>query len=175
MIDAANNAALFGMELLFNSFILKPTDDGWEITGYTDSEVASLIIPDFVTSIGNNAFDTFDKLRTVRFPNGLQNIGGRAFYECANSHEIYLPKTLKIIRQSAFAHTKINKLCISSAEIIEPFAFCKCNLKGTLRLPENLKKCYVSAFYLNNIEKFYIPKGAEFVQDVNMTPNVIRY
>ena len=178
LTDAANNAALFGMELIFNSFILKPTDDGcdgWEIIGYTDREVASLIIPDFVTSIGDNAFNSFEELRTVRFPNGLQNIGKMAFYGCAKLHEINLPKTLKIIRQRAFEHVKIEKLCMPSVEIIKPFAFCNCNLKGTLRLPENLKKYYVSAFGINDIETFYTPKGAVFVQDVNITHKVIRY
>ena len=208
LIGAINNAALFGIDFIFNSFILNlSNDDEIEITDYTDKSITVLIVPDFVTSIGNDVF-MFTKLEAVKLPNGLKKIGNRAFYGCSELRKINFPKNLehigtesfcltklteikipekmtvidynsfaytplekvifpkglKEIRSNAFYATSLRKLHIPSVEIIGRCAFGKCKLKGILRLPKNLKKCYVNSFP-DDIVTIYIPKGVDYVGD----------
>ena len=243
LTNATNNTAFFGMELIFNSFILRRADDGWEITGYTYKEVTFLVIPDFVTSIGDSAFANLKELGSVILPKGLKSIGERAFYACCKLHSIRLPNGLKSIGDTAFcgcyqlcsirlpkslkhigkgsfawcglteiiipdgitvidfqsfANTPIEKvilpkglkeigdgafyatslmeLHIPSVEIIDKWAFYECKLKGILRFPENLKKCYASSFP-KNATAIYIPKGVDYVKDIEFgkLPNIVEY
>ena len=220
LTNATNNTALFGMELIFNSFILRRADDGWEITGYTYKEVTFLVIPDFVTSIGDSAFANLKELGSVILPKGLKSIGEKAFYACCKLHSIRLPKSLKhigkgsfawcglteiiipdgitVIDFQSFANTPIEKvilpkglkeigdgafyatslmeLHIPSVEIIDTWAFYECKLKGILRFPENLKKCYASSFP-KNATAIYIPKGVDYVKDIEFgkLPNIVEY
>ena len=49
-----------------------------------DTEIKKLVIPEGVTSIGNNAFSGCDSLNTVFLPYSLMSIGEYTFYGCNN-------------------------------------------------------------------------------------------
>ena len=207
LIYAANNATLLGVELTFNSFILKDTPDGWCVTGHKNKRIAALFIPDFVTFIGESAFAEFknlkivklpkrikgigdkaflgcEKLSGINFPNSLEHIGKRAFahtnltevtipdkitvieeraFNFSKLQKVTLPKNLKTIKRWAFEGTLIEELHMPSVEVIEDYAFFHCELKGTLILPKNLKKCYASVFtHCYELKTIVIPPDADY-------------
>ena len=72
----------------------------------------SLSIPEGIEEIGSKAFYAYQNLKHVSFPSSLHTIGHSAFLECSSLEEIELPSYLKIIGACAFqdcrAITKIN-------------------------------------------------------------------
>ena len=141
---AANNALLFGMDFTFNSFILVPTDDGWEVIGHTNSYQDVLIIPDFVTYIRAGAFKKFYNLKVLRLPNGLEKIGDYAFFGCKKLTEIKLPNSLDYIGNYAFCDSGLTEVTI----------------------PEKIKVIEGGVFNVaQNLEKVILPKSLEAISD----------
>lgn len=86
-----------------------------------------LIIPDSVTYIGEQAFDNCTNLTSLSLPAVVDTISDYAFRYCSSmSGSLTLPKSLKYIGREAFY-------------------FCK-NFTGTLNLPSELNYLGVSAF-----------------------------
>ena len=158
LIAFANNAALFGMDFIFNSFILIHTFDGWKVTGYTDEYTSEVIIPDFVTSIGKQAFAHFKSLETVRLPKGLKEIEEEAFYGCNKLQEIKFPQSLECIGKSAFAWCcGLTEICIpEKITVIEEETFRYTTLRK-IKLPKNLKTIKRHSFSLTDVEYLNIP------------------
>lgn len=72
--------------------------------GYeTDCEkLTSMTIPNGVTEIGNRAFYSVDNLQTINIPNSVVTIGYDAFYRCTSLKNINLPNNLVKIGSRAF-------------------------------------------------------------------------
>ena len=68
--------------------------------GKTDS---SFIIPDSVTSIGNEAFYYCDSLTSVTIPNSVTSIGDLAFFDCSNLTSVTIPDSVTSIGRYAFS------------------------------------------------------------------------
>ena len=64
-----------------------------------DSEI---IIPDSVTTIGENAFDDCTSLKSVTIPDGVTTIGGGAFRGCTSLTSINIPDSVTYIEEGAF-------------------------------------------------------------------------
>ena len=64
-------------------------------------EITNVIIGDGVESIGNYAFNEYNKLAQVRFPEGLKSIGKKAFYNCPIKN-LSIPTSVKHIDDEAF-------------------------------------------------------------------------
>ncbi|MBP5322305.1 MAG: leucine-rich repeat domain-containing protein [Bacteroidaceae bacterium] len=80
--------------------------DGYEY--YSESNFTSAQIPSTLQRIGNYAFGC-GSLETINLPEGLEEIGRRAFYLQDGTSKLYgikLPSTLKSIGYRAFAYCK---------------------------------------------------------------------
>ena len=67
----------------------------------------SVQIPESVTKIGEKAFLGCSSLTNLTLPNGLTSIGNDAFRSCANLSEITIPDSVTHIGRSAFVGTAI--------------------------------------------------------------------
>ena len=127
----------------------KELEDGTlEITGYSGSDT-ELVIPEAiegktVTSIGEDAFlDHRPHLTGIGLPEGLKNIGFRAFGYCSGLTGIEFPEGLQSIGD---------------------FAFWECSSLTTIEVPEGVMSIGKGAFQrcsaLTSIE---LPKGFTFI------------
>ena len=66
------------------------------------SEVTDLTIPEGVSTIKDNVFDSCEGLTSVAIVDGVTSIGKRAFYKCTNLAKISIPKSLNNIGSNAF-------------------------------------------------------------------------
>jgi len=103
-------------EQLFNTIYLRDTYVALDISQCYDvpksfvgrynrgsgNKIVSLVLPDGITSIGNNAFSSYANLRQITLPAGLTEIRDGAFERCMRLTEIDLPVGLKIIGKEAF-------------------------------------------------------------------------
>ena len=78
-----------------------------------DTEIKKLVIPEGVTSIGNNAFSGCDSLNSVLLPYSLTNIGEFTFYGCNNvTFVMALNPTPVAISQGTFTNRANAKLYV---------------------------------------------------------------
>ncbi|MGN1421592.1 MAG: leucine-rich repeat domain-containing protein [Eubacterium sp.] len=96
------------------------TDKSGAITGG-----GTVVLPDSVKSIRDNAFYMCSNLYSVTFNEGLEKIGNKAFLKCENLQTIDLPNTVKTIGTDAFSYcNSVTSLEIpSSVETIGDYAF----------------------------------------------------
>ena len=66
------------------------------------SSLTSIIIPNSVTSIGESAFSSCSSLTSITIPNSVTSIGYGAFSECSGLTSITIPNSITNIEEDAF-------------------------------------------------------------------------
>ena len=97
---------------------------GWD----KDYQFDKLILPNTLTSIGENAFTSCGNLAEVEIPSSVVSIDNGSFADCISLSTINIPEGVKTIGKNAFAHcgvlSEIN--LPSSLTIIGEFSFSSC-------------------------------------------------
>ena len=103
--------------------------------------MASIAIPEGVTSVGEKAFYNCGKLSSAELPSVLTEIGTMAFCYCTSLQTVSIPESVKAIGQSAFQ----NCTALVSAEIkakeltsIAAFSFAGCTALASVVLPSGI-------------------------------------
>lgn len=87
-----------------------------------------VIIPDGVTTIGDEAFEEYDVLTSVTIPDSVTSIGSWAFFNCANLSYINIPNSVTHIGGWTFSNcTNLKSITIPDSVIsIKTHAFTGC-------------------------------------------------
>ena len=104
-------------------------------------------IPDGVTEIGYRAFVDCTNLTSVQFPNGLTKIGAYAFSHCTNLTSIHFPNGLTEIGKHAFCDTNLTSIHFPNGLTkIGTYAFVRCLGLISVEFPNGLTEIGAGAF-----------------------------
>ena len=125
------------------------TNYSWANRPWENSEdlITTVTIGNGVTSIGDYAFYSFDKLAKASIPYGVTKIGNSAFEFCPSLTSVAIPNSVTNIGDSAFRN------CTGLASITIPdgvtnigeYVFSSCNLTS-ITIPSNVTSIDDSAF-----------------------------
>ena len=162
-----------------NPYVLK------ELKGeHIPLSISKCIIPDGVTSIGDESYWDCDSLKEIVIPSSVTSIGVRAFSNCFSLKEVFIPNSVTRIGNAAFRYctslisiiisnniTSIGECafynCISLKEITIPdsvtsinmYAFCGCKSLTSITIPNSVTHIGNYAFSCCESLKEIIFKG----------------
>ena len=111
--------------------------------------VTELIIPEGVTSIGNNAFSGCSSIESLIIPEGVISIGEYAFYNCKSLISVKISEGVTSIGKNAFEKcTSLTSIVIpDSVTSIKDYAFYECTSLVSVTLGKNVSGIGQRAFY----------------------------
>lgn len=151
---------------------------------WTDSSsIIEVVIPNSVTSIGNNAFEDCRKLTSITIPNSVTKIGDAAFKNCVSLTSIVIPDGVTSIGEWAFWYcssltsviigdgitsikyvtfaycSSLTSIIIpNSVTIIEACAFVECKSLTSITIPNSVTRIEKEAFkYCHRLTSITIP------------------
>jgi hypothetical protein len=120
-------------------------DTPWAVYRAT---VRTVKIKEGVTRIGNNAFNSFDNLRTLVLPSTLEEIGEYAFEQCVYLKNFTFPSSLEQIEYGAFRRCKsLTKVVIpQNVRAIKKNTFANCEKLSSVTIPDSVSMIGSGAF-----------------------------
>ena len=115
---------------------------------YNCTSLASITIPDIVTSIGASAFSGCDSLTSITIPDSVTSIGASVFNSCTSLKSITIPDGVNKINYAAFYNcTSLTSITIpDSVTTIGNYAFLNCNKLESITIPYGVTSIGNNAF-----------------------------
>ena len=113
------------------------------------TDLRSVTIPGSVTSIGAWTFDGCTSLTSVTINSGVMSIGARAFGNCTSLVSITIPSSVATIGSNAFLNSR-NLTTVTlpdTLEVIGAEAFLSCFNLHTINIPAGIRTIGDRAFY----------------------------
>ena len=110
------------------------------IISFRDKDITSYVIPDYVTSIGGDAFSGCESLTSLVIPDSVVSIGDGAFSHCDSLKNIVLPNGITSIGLCVFQHCRSLKSLVipDSVTSIDTLAFCFCSSLKSIVIPDGV-------------------------------------
>lgn len=135
------------------------------IDSFANSSIESVVLPDTVEEVLDNAFDGCEMLKTIQFSANLKKICTQAFRKCSKLKKVLLPQGLSIIGPEAFAYCgNVTEVYIpGSVEVIGHSAFGKTYALSTLTIEEGVSTLgqYGTFIDADALKKVTIPSSVE--------------
>ena len=132
------------------------------------SSLTSITIPNSVTSIGSLAFYNCDALTSITIPNSVTSIGNSAFARCDALTSITIPTSVTSIGSSAFSDCKLlTSITIgNSVTSIGGWAFSYCSSLTSITIPNSVTSIGDYAFYnCDALTSISIPNSVTSIEE----------
>jgi uncharacterized repeat protein (TIGR02543 family) len=129
---------------------------------YTGKSLTSIILPDGLKTVGNNAFRECRNLNSIIIPAGVTSIGDYAFSSCSKLNSATLQTGLVSVGNSAFSYcSSLGSINIpAGVTSIENSAFYWCSNLTLINIPAGVTSIGNSAFYgCGSLTSIDIPAG----------------
>ncbi len=115
------------------------------------SALTSINIPTGLTKIGNNAFYGCTLLPTVAIPETVTSIGDYAFYYCSSITDVEIPASVTYVGPHSFHGTGMETLVMpNTLTTIPDYAFRSSDKLGSIIIPESVTTLGKGAFSNSN-------------------------
>ncbi len=106
-------------------------------------------------------FSEMRGIASMSIPNWVTSIGGGAFWACEDLKNIIIPKSVKTIEEGVFKSCPLEKVVIpDSIDIIPIEAFFNCKHLKSVTIPKGVKRIRNSAFELcNSLKNVSVPQN----------------
>lgn len=132
---------------------------------YRNETLKNVKLPSKITTIEENTFYGCSELEAVAIPDQVTMIGKSAFDECTVLKSVTFGKSLKVIKDQAFASVNIRNFTIPSGiQKIEIGAFAGINQIGTVTFEGSTKYVAADAFMNSTGIKLVYKKGIKEAQ-----------
>lgn len=132
---------------------------------YRNETLKNVKLPSKITTIEENTFYGCSELEAVVIPDQVTMIGKSAFDECTVLKSVTFGKSLKVIKDYAFASVNIRNFTIPSGiQKIETGAFAGINQIGTVTFEGSTKYVATDAFMNSTGIKLVYKKGIKEAQ-----------
>ena len=141
-----------------------------KIGNYAFSSISSLqgnvVIPNTVTSIGDNAFDSCYNIQNIEIPNSVTTIGKYAFYDCDELQSIVIPDSVKVMGEYAFYSCDYTKSAVINGNAIEKMSFADWISLQSVIISDGVTKIGNSAFACDQrLQSVSIPNSVTTIED----------
>ena len=150
-----------------NSVVLPDKTDvfGANIVSNTYEDGKGVILFDApITSIGEDAFESCNRLTSLTIPNSVTSIGKYAFSYCTRLTSVTIPDSVTSIGIYAFYNcsSMTNATIGNSVTLIEQFAFGDCKSLTTIYCKPTSPPAINSTIFKNNASgrKIYVPRNS---------------
>lgn len=126
--------------------------------------LVNIIVPDNVTSIGQNAFEGCTKLQHIKLPGNLQVLRKNALLNCSELKEISIPDSVTKLEPAVFKGCRSLSDAVLSEAIstIPQDAFAECSGLTTVVVPDHIAEIGDYAFGdCTNLVKIELPAKLE--------------
>ena len=146
------------------NFEFTSTSTTCTITGIKDKTVTTIVVPDHVTEIGENAFRECKSITSITIPDSVTTIGKFAFQDCTSLTSVTFGENsqLTTIGRFAFEHCdNLTSIAIPNGVInIGENAFWSCDNLISIVIPENVTSIGEGAFkYCDSLTSIEIPQS----------------
>jgi hypothetical protein len=132
------------------------------------TRLASLVLPDDLTSIGANVFSASLSLASVTLPDTLTSIGTGAFMNCRTLESVILPNSLTTLGNDAFreCHSLLSVAVPGSVTTLGNYAFAYCYSLESVTLNAGLETIGIGVFsYDGALADINFPAGLKTIGD----------
>ena len=133
---------------------------------YDMSVLASITIPNSVTSIGGGAFSGCSSLTSVTIPNSVTSIGTYAFQGCSSLSSVTIPNNVTSIEAGAFSGcSSLTSVTIpNGVTSIGGTAFSGCSSLTSVTIPNNVTSIEAGAFSgCSSLTSITIPNSVTYI------------